>query len=133
MRVNRWLSTDLGLPCPTMPPPMRMILLASSVAIAMGVGAAPSRADRAALVPLMFRTCQNTLLDDGEEVGRLTTAGVTIDQVCRCQAPLFVSGLSDAQIAEINQTPSHTSQYTASRFYQAIGLCAQNLMISKWR
>jgi hypothetical protein len=110
---------------------MRTILLGLSVAIAMSIGTMPSMADRAALVPLIFHTCQNTLLDDGKLVTLLIAAALTVDEVCQCQASLFVAGLSDAQIAEITQTPALTTHYTISRFRQAIGLCIQNLMISK--
>jgi hypothetical protein len=79
---------------------MRVAVLVLIVGMAV---AAPCHADRAAVVPLIFQACQNTLLADGEKVASVTTAGVTVDEVCRCQAPLFVSGLSDAQLAGLRQ------------------------------
>lgn len=108
---------------------MRAATLVLSVSIVLS--SSPCLAGRAALVPIIFRTCQNTLFGNAEEVEMLATASVTVDDVCRCQAPLFVSGLSAAQLAEFDHTPIHVSAYTATRFNQTIGLCGVQLMTSK--
>jgi hypothetical protein len=110
---------------------MKAVWLGLSVGIAVIIAATPCHADRASLLPIIFRACQNTLSSQSGQVARLSAAGVTVDEVCRCQVPLFVSHLSDAQLAEFNQSQVHVSQPITDQFMLAIGFCGSRLMILK--
>ena len=99
--------------------------------MAVMIAATPGHADRASLLPMIFRACQNALVGQSGQVARLSAAGVTVGEVCQCQAPLFVSHLSDAEFAEFNQSQVHVSQPTTDQFMLAIGFCGSRLMILK--
>jgi hypothetical protein len=110
---------------------MKPVSLGLSLGIAIVVTATSAHADRASLLPMIFRACQNTLVSQSGQVARLSAAGVTVDEICQCQAPLFVSHLSDAQLAEFSQSQLHVDQPTTDQFMLAIGFCGSRLMALK--
>jgi hypothetical protein len=110
---------------------MKPVWFGLSVSITVISAATPGHADRASLLPVIFRACQNTLSSQSGQAARLSAAGVTVNEVCQCQAPLFVSHLSDAQLAEFTPSQMHVSQPTTDQFMLAIGFCGSRLMILK--
>jgi hypothetical protein len=90
--------------------------------------------DRAALVPLVFRACQNQLLANAQFVSLLTLNRISVDAVCQCQGPFFISQLSDLELADLSG--GRFDQRIAGlndRLFEASRRCALNMAAQRSR
>jgi len=91
----------------------------------------PALADRASLIPVIFRACQNQLLGNAQFVSLLALNGITVEAVCQCQGPLFISRLSDTDVVELPR--QGFNQPAWDRLFEASRLCALNMTVRRSR
>jgi hypothetical protein len=100
------------------------ILLAS----AGRVNAEEAVANRNRLLSAIYGTCRDNLLSEPPVVASLAMSGATMNEVCDCAAPLFVSGLSDAQVRELL---SHGTDTPMTRYYiKTEELCVNRVILA---
>jgi hypothetical protein len=90
----------------------------------------PAKADRASLMSYVFRACQNQLLNNAQFVALLALSRTTVDEVCQCQAPLFISRLTDADVTELSAGGEFT-QNGWDRLFEGAKFCALTLRRSR--
>src|SRR5579862_2432274 len=99
-------------------------LLFGLIATAPAWGAA----DRVSLLPRLFGACQNQLLANAQFISLLTLNRITVEEVCQCQGPLFISGLTDAQVGDV-YAKGTSDKSLNERFFEASRLCAMNMVV----
>jgi hypothetical protein len=69
----------------------------------VGDSIADVKSERNRLLPVIHDTCKEHLRSDRILMGFLTESGASMDELCNCVGSSFVTGLSDAEIAEFWQ------------------------------
>jgi len=87
--------------------------------VGMATLTSPALADRASLVPYVFSMCENQLLSDPQFIQRQTLVGISTQEVCSCQASLFISALSEMDVAQMSRAALSADR----RFKLALGIC----------
>jgi len=115
-----------------MPPLARFIsvILAIVVSIA-SVEASAQTFDLASLIPTARLWCQNFLPTDSEVVASLTTAGTTLDEICDCQAPSFISSLTEGEFRTISHGSTPLDGAVGQKFKSALTNCAVSALQRK--
>jgi hypothetical protein len=91
-----------------------------------------SQTDRASLLPYLDRACRNYVLANRQFIALLSLDGISVDEVCRCQGPLFISGLSDAHVRVLARDGlgAATTAFMNTPFVQAAHNCGLSLTAS---
>ncbi|MBV8890267.1 MAG: hypothetical protein JO305_11425 [Alphaproteobacteria bacterium] len=79
--------------------------------------------DRTDLLPKVTRACTNWSMTNPQLMALLALNAVSLEDVCRCQAPVYISTLSDEQVSELY---FHNGKLGNS-FVKTIIYCAQVL------
>jgi hypothetical protein len=64
-------------------------------------GAIAATQDRSSLLPTIRKACENFVLSNNAFAQSMAFNRVPLEALCGCQAPLYISGLSDRQIASL--------------------------------
>jgi hypothetical protein len=68
-------------------------------------------ANRSTLFPQIYRACENYVLSgDGGFAGMLAHNGISMRELCECQAPAFISRLSDTEVAALLRSLEITTE-----------------------
>ena len=57
--------------------------------------------DRSSLLPTVHHACENFVLSNHAFAQSMALNRVPLEELCRCQVPLYISGLSDTQISSL--------------------------------
>jgi hypothetical protein len=87
---------------------------------------AHSATDRAALLPQVYRACQDYVLSEHAFAVMLGDNGISMRELCECQAPGFISRFSDAEAATLSRSWSFTAAGQQA-FIDAAEICASGL------
>jgi hypothetical protein len=91
--LQRWVDGKL---------PSQMQLEMDDFARQLETRSASPNPDGAALVPLVFRACQNQILANAQFVSLLTLNRISVDAVYQCQGPFFISHLSELGFVDLS-------------------------------
>jgi hypothetical protein len=87
--------------------------------VGMATLASPAIADRASLIPYVFRACENQMLSHPELLRGNILLGITTEEVCKCQTSLFISALSEMEVAQMSGAALNADP----RLQMALGIC----------
>jgi hypothetical protein len=94
------------------------------------VATAVAQSPRSAIMPETIAACREQALSDEKLVALMALEGVSMNEVCECQASLFISKLDDTWLRHLNRE-GYWSKVAADKFgptfMQLLKYCAMTL------